>query len=284
MAETVYKKGELLFEESITASNDGDFNTAYCQTEMFLNQDVLIIEFDNIEYTCEAFKIEGWPNCYGGMSLQGPDFSSFPFAINNTTNAGNPTSTIWLGTKNPGTYSLKVYAVTPDSDSSSEPLTIRSYITKNLPSLNWNILPQIFEENNVELTEEIEAYLRNTPGNTNWSVFEGMSSGGDGDVLPKKLIVTGSDRSYSFTAESDFQSFEELQSFMDEHKIEPSSYYQIPAGKITLITITNGIETICSYETPYSYNGTTWIWSAGNYMEWRLDSINQTFGIYNYDD
>jgi len=40
---------------------------------------------------------------------------------------------------------------------------IVDYITKNLPSLNWNILPQIFEENGVELTEEIEAYLKKTP-------------------------------------------------------------------------------------------------------------------------
>jgi hypothetical protein len=51
-------------------------------------------------------------------------------------------------------------------------MQIKDYITKNLPSLNWNILPQIFEENNVELTEEIEAYLRNTPENTNWNVLK----------------------------------------------------------------------------------------------------------------
>ena len=43
---------------------------------------------------------------------------------------------------------------------------------KNLPNLNWNILPQIFEENEVELTEEIEAYLRNTPENTNNAILE----------------------------------------------------------------------------------------------------------------
>lgn len=49
--------------------------------------------------------------------------------------------------------------------------TIRSYIDKNLPNLNWNILPQIFESEGVELTEEIERYLRETPKNTNWNVF-----------------------------------------------------------------------------------------------------------------
>ena len=54
-------------------------------------------------------------------------------------------------------------------------MQIKDYITKNLPNLNWNILPQIFEENDVELTEEIEAYLRNTPWNTNWNLFNSIS-------------------------------------------------------------------------------------------------------------
>lgn len=55
-------------------------------------------------------------------------------------------------------------------------MEIKDYINQNLPNLNWNILPQIFEENNVELTEEIEAYLRNTPGNTNWNVLSELVS------------------------------------------------------------------------------------------------------------
>lgn len=53
-------------------------------------------------------------------------------------------------------------------------MQIKDYITKNLSNLNWNILPQIFEENGVELTEEIEAYLRNTPENTNWNLLNKM--------------------------------------------------------------------------------------------------------------
>lgn len=62
-------------------------------------------------------------------------------------------------------------------------MEIKDYITKNLTNLNWNILPQIFEENDVELTEEIEAYLRNTPENTNWNVFEGMSGSEEEKVI-----------------------------------------------------------------------------------------------------
>lgn len=51
-------------------------------------------------------------------------------------------------------------------------MEIKDYITKNLTNLNWNILPQIFEENSVELTEEIETYLRNTPENTNNAILK----------------------------------------------------------------------------------------------------------------
>jgi len=53
-------------------------------------------------------------------------------------------------------------------------MTIREYIDKNLTNLNWNILPQIFESEGVELTEEIERYLRETPKNTNWNIFKQM--------------------------------------------------------------------------------------------------------------
>lgn len=53
-------------------------------------------------------------------------------------------------------------------------MTIYEYINKNLPNLNWNILPQIFESEGVELTEDIEKYLRETPGNTNKKVLESL--------------------------------------------------------------------------------------------------------------
>lgn len=62
-------------------------------------------------------------------------------------------------------------------------MQIKDYITKNLPSLNWNILPQIFAENGVEINEEIEAYLRNTPENTNWSILEQLGGSGSGILL-----------------------------------------------------------------------------------------------------
>ena len=68
-------------------------------------------------------------------------------------------------------------------------MTIRSYIDKNLTHLNWNILPQIFESEGVELTEEIERYLRETPKNTNWNVL-GQMSNEDGNK--RTVIFEGS--------------------------------------------------------------------------------------------
>lgn len=182
MAETTYKKGELLFNESVVTSLAYNFAVGTCQTQMFLNQEVLIIDFNGIEYECEANNYKS-QYIYGGFNstTTTPDFSIYPFVINNMVSGSSPedvviTDTINLLTENPGTYSLKVYTAIPDSDSSSESVTIRSYIDRNLPNLNWNILPQIFESEGVELAEEIKRYLRETPKNTNWNVFKQMTS------------------------------------------------------------------------------------------------------------
>ena len=69
-------------------------------------------------------------------------------------------------------------------------MQIKDYITKNFPSLNWNILPQIFAENGVEMNEEIEAYLRNTPENTNWSILEQLGGSGNNKIIWEATVTT----------------------------------------------------------------------------------------------
>lgn len=167
MAEIKYKKGELLFEGSITTKDNGTFIAGSVQLEKKLNQDVLIIDFDEKEYTCEANKNEN-ENVYGGFTPSGPDFSIYPFAL------GQASGTLWLFTKNIGTHMVKIYTVMSDSDSNitNKLIAIRNYMDKNLLNLNWNILPQIFEDEGVELTEEAEEYLKETPWNTNWNLFK----------------------------------------------------------------------------------------------------------------
>ena len=72
-------------------------------------------------------------------------------------------------------------------------MEIKDYITKNLPNLNWNILPQIFESEGVELTEEIERYLRETPKNTNWNVFGSLGSENAIKILIDETATFGQD-------------------------------------------------------------------------------------------
>ena len=68
-------------------------------------------------------------------------------------------------------------------------MTIKEYIIKNLPNFNWNILPQIFAENGVEMNEEIEVYLKETPGNTNWNITKQLFEN-DKQVVFSGTIVT----------------------------------------------------------------------------------------------
>lgn len=76
-------------------------------------------------------------------------------------------------------------------------MNIKEYLDKNLPNLNFNILPQILEENGVELTEEIIEYLKNSPWNTNWNVLgnwgvdsdEKEDSGFPGEIILQQPIT-----------------------------------------------------------------------------------------------
>lgn len=87
------------------------------------------------------------------------------------------------------------------------------YITRNLPNLNWNILPQIFEENEVELTEEIRAYLKETPKNTNWNVLNRIGGKSQEETWPK-LIHVIYDSGWKMANDSDFSTFAEAYNFI----------------------------------------------------------------------
>ena len=123
-------------------------------------------------------------------------------------------------------------------------MEIKDYITKNLPNLNWNILPQIFEENNVELTEEIEAYLRNTPENTNWNVFEGMGrSGGSILLYEADHSFRATPGGYLFSSEPTPK--EQIYSnLMEGDRVRVSIGTNISTGTITEGKSTDGYEVI----------------------------------------
>ncbi len=102
-------------------------------------------------------------------------------------------------------------------------MTIKEYIIKNLPNFNWNILPQIFEENGVEMSEKIEVYLRETPGNTNWSILEQLG-GGTKEKLPKIIKITDYGQDESIIAnDSDLKTAQEIYNWCENHSKTESS-------------------------------------------------------------
>ena len=199
MGQEGYRKGELLFDDTIRVPNEFGASV-YMST--YLDQDVLIINFDETDYTCEKNSTE-WGNMYGGFSPTGADYSVYPFAVQ--CNHANATDDIALEAQlslyvqDYGTHALKIYTAVEEQEEDTQPesktMTVREYIDKNLLHLNWNILPQIFEENETELTEEIKQYLKKTPSNTNWNVFESLS----GESIQTQIVFEGK----PYKAESD---------------------------------------------------------------------------------
>ena len=145
----------------------------------------------------------------------------------------------------------------------NEPITIRSYIDKNLTSLNWNILPQIFESEGVELTEEIERYLRETPKNTNWNVLGQMSESGDDLIIDaiKTFVAKAPDTlGYSFSTE-------EVNYLLNELQVGES--YSLSVGEYEM----SGIWSYQQVTTPLgtTFNSYQLVSSSG--------SLIQNFGI-----
>lgn len=108
--------------------------------------------------------------------------------------------------------------------------TIRSYIDKNLTNLNWNILPQIFESEGVELTEEIEGYLRETPKNTNWNVFNSVGSSNSTD---EGLVIIDGTPVATYQSGGDYTSI----GFLFE--TEPTTLANIKVGTTFTVEINN---------------------------------------------
>lgn len=113
-------------------------------------------------------------------------------------------------------------------------MTIKEYINKNLLNLNWNILPQIFEEDEIELTDEIKAYLKETPWNTNWNLLKEMFEGKN----PQRTIAF---QGLITTVKSNGH---------DPYASKTISNATIPTGQDYIIITVDGVEyNLPSYET-----------------------------------
>ena len=155
-------------------------------------------------------------------------------------------------------------------------MDIKEYLERNLPNVNFNILPQLFEEEGIELTEEIVEYLKTTPWNTNWNIFNSIIPG---TTEVKKIILQIS----SGTIESsDFNSAQEIYEYCENHKYT----YEDDYGETHFAA--QGIEIYHEYsEEPlqlYSNTDVPDVWSTyylGNGWSaiWGVQKIN---GGYDY--
>ena len=142
MADIKYKKGELLLAENVSIENQGSVNMGSFQNIIALKQNILIIDFNGVEYLCEKKDNLGDLGCYGGISINGPDFSIYPFAIGNgcsDPNGENITS-LNIYVENSGTHAVKIYTAIEDTDST--PLSPTDFIIDHIMSTptntNWN--------------------------------------------------------------------------------------------------------------------------------------------------
>lgn len=188
MADIKYKKGELLFEGNITTT---DLDLSYCSglievVSLELNQDVLLVEFNEVQYICEVHK-ESFANVYGGVTSTGPVFTEYPFAFHRNGEY------LQLFTESPGTYSLKIYTAIEDTDSST-PLSptdfIIAYLMKSPQNSNWNVLSSLLGDGD---WSKLKAYVETTPKNMNRQVLRallGSESSGSSAVVGTAVVGT----------------------------------------------------------------------------------------------
>ena len=109
-------------------------------------------------------------------------------------------------------------------------MQVNEYIKKNLFSLNFNVLSDIFKENGGELTEEVKSYLKETPWNTNWSILEQLGGSGSVIELPHKIyFAQGFDNSID-TTKSSLTTEEAIINWVNEYAGQNIEFYSADVG------------------------------------------------------
>ena len=183
MAETTYKKGELLLEETVNTNT----NTYVFQKQIILNQNVLIIDFNGVEYTCELINNNGF-NIYGGYnSVSGStNFSDYPFIVIYNLNQ----TTLLIQLPEPNVVPIKIYTavVNSDSDTNISNDFIINYIMSTPTNSNWNVLSTLLGDGD---WSRLKAYVETTPKNMNRQVLKallGSGSSGSGAVVGTAVV------------------------------------------------------------------------------------------------
>ena len=182
MADIQYKKGELLLNETFETVKEDEqspFSEGQKSVSSLCTEDIVIIDFNEIEYTCLAIvHPSGDGIIYGGFDANNhmPDFTDYPFAFMTGEIEGEYGAD--LVTENPGTYTVKVYTAIPDTDST--PLSpidfIIAYLMKSPQNSNWNVLSSLLGDGD---WSKLKAYVETTPKNMNRQVLKVLLGGGN---------------------------------------------------------------------------------------------------------
>ena len=113
MADIQYKKGALLFSGDITTDGNNS-PQGHAIADFELGQEVLIINFNNVEYTCKTVHMNENDYRYGYWTEAVRDFSVYPFGLVHFNDSLHDYNQLQLFTENPGTYSLQIYKAVPD--------------------------------------------------------------------------------------------------------------------------------------------------------------------------
>lgn len=174
MADTQYKKGELLLDETITIEAGGSYNFGILQTQRVLTEETVIVIFNDVEYICEATHMGEDSIVYGEFNNGAPSFTNYPFNIGN--NEVSPTQIV-VFTENPGTHTIKIYTAVEDTDSTPLSSTdfIIAYLMKSPQNSNWNVLSTLLGDGD---WSKLKAYVETTPKNMNRQILRVLLGGG----------------------------------------------------------------------------------------------------------
>ena len=191
MAETTYKKGELLFENTFETTTYQSWAIGMKEVSVPCTEEIIIIDFNGTEYTCPAIEDpEGYGVFYGGYSDESL-FIDYPFLFaSGGDGAQNYVNTLY--TENPGTYTVKVYTAIEDTDSTPLFPTdfIIAYLMKSPQNSNWNVLSSLLGDGD---WSRLKAYVETTPKNMNRQVLKallGSGSSGSSAIVGTAVVGT----------------------------------------------------------------------------------------------
>lgn len=140
----------ILTDETIitTASTEGEPAQGTLAYSEHIDDAVIKVTFDDIEYQCELMDSKDGTSMYGGVDTSSgdTDFSEYPFALRSAPSGGS-----LIATETPGTHSIKIEV--PQESGSSE-----DWSTAEVTFIGQTSLKTIEIPNIVSVPEEVAEF------------------------------------------------------------------------------------------------------------------------------